>query len=318
MRKEGRGVEPLTAEVVDSEIPPRTAIARLPQTAHRVLSPKDVKAHVNRIQKVMKSVMKKGTHYDKVPGCGEKPVLLKPGSEVLLTLFRIAIKPKITDLSDEDEIAYRVECAGVNLATGQEIGVGVGEASSNEDKFKWRYAVCKEEFDEAPTKERRFKYSKKYDGGGGYEKSMQIRVPPADLGNKVLKMAKKRAQIDLVLTATAASDIFTQDLEDYNEANFSKENDTAGDQRDRAQQRREGARTSTKTPQRRSGGAGPGKPLNGTRINEQQVAVVKAQMGRAGLSSGDFLKRFNLMSLSDITTGQLNEVLAWIRDPENK
>jgi hypothetical protein len=32
--------------------------------------------------------------------------------------------------------------------------------------------------------------------------------------NTVLKMAKKRAQIDAVLTATAASAIFTQDLED--------------------------------------------------------------------------------------------------------
>ena len=32
--------------------------------------------------------------------------------------------------------------------------------------------------------------------------------------NTVLKMAKKRALVDAVLTATAASDIFTQDLED--------------------------------------------------------------------------------------------------------
>ena len=37
---------------------------------------------------------------------------------------------------------------------------------------------------------------------------------PADHYNTVLKMAKKRALVDAVLTATAASDIFTQDLED--------------------------------------------------------------------------------------------------------
>ncbi len=37
---------------------------------------------------------------------------------------------------------------------------------------------------------------------------------PADNYNTVLKMAKKRALVDAVLTATAASDIFTQDLED--------------------------------------------------------------------------------------------------------
>jgi hypothetical protein len=45
-------------------------------------------------------------------------------------------------------------------------------------------------------------------------KDMQIRTEPADVANTVLKMAKKRAQIDLTLTATAASDIFTQDVED--------------------------------------------------------------------------------------------------------
>ena len=39
---------------------------------------------------------------------------------------------------------------------------------------------------------------------------------PADHYNTVLKMAKKRALVDAVLTTTAASDIFTQDLEDLN------------------------------------------------------------------------------------------------------
>lgn len=313
-----RSGQPLTPEiVVDDDSPSQSqAIVRLPQTAHRVLSPKDVKAHVNRIQKVMKSVMKKGTHYDKVPGCGDKPVLLKPGSEVLLTLFRIAVKPVITDLSEEDEIAYRIEAVGTNLATNQIIGVGVGEASSNEDKFKWRYAVCKEEFDATPETQRRYKYSKTYGQSGGFEKSMQIRVPPSDLGNKVLKMAKKRAQVDLVLTATAASDIFTQDLEDYDESAFTTKNDSATEQQNRATQRREAAR-STSTPQSKSNPA-PGKPLNGEKINDAQVGVLRAQMDRAGLKDGDFYKRFNLMSLKDVTVGQMNEVLGWIRDPQNK
>ncbi|WP_418719751.1 hypothetical protein [Bilophila wadsworthia] len=37
---------------------------------------------------------------------------------------------------------------------------------------------------------------------------------PADYYNTCLKMAKKRALVDAVLTCTAASDIFTQDIED--------------------------------------------------------------------------------------------------------
>ena len=39
---------------------------------------------------------------------------------------------------------------------------------------------------------------------------------PADHYNTALKMAKKRALVDAVVTSTAASDIFTQDLEDLN------------------------------------------------------------------------------------------------------
>jgi hypothetical protein len=37
---------------------------------------------------------------------------------------------------------------------------------------------------------------------------------PADVYNTVLKMGKKRAMVDAVLTCTAASDIFTQDVEE--------------------------------------------------------------------------------------------------------
>jgi hypothetical protein len=40
---------------------------------------------------------------------------------------------------------------------------------------------------------------------------------PADYYNTCLKMAKKRAHVDAILTVTAASDIFTQDLEDMGE-----------------------------------------------------------------------------------------------------
>ena len=37
---------------------------------------------------------------------------------------------------------------------------------------------------------------------------------PADYYNTILKMAKKRAYVDAIITATACSDIFTQDLEE--------------------------------------------------------------------------------------------------------
>ena len=45
----------------------------------------------------------------------------------------------------------------------------------------------------------------------------QIRTEPADLANTILKMACKRAMIAMTLNVTAASDIFTQDIEDIPE-----------------------------------------------------------------------------------------------------
>ena len=45
------------------------------------LTAADIRKNVNLIQEVMKNVMKKDVHYGTVPGCGIKPVLLKPGAE---------------------------------------------------------------------------------------------------------------------------------------------------------------------------------------------------------------------------------------------
>ena len=97
--------------------------------------------------------------------------------------------------------------------SGVFVGAGIGECSSNEEKYKWRKVVCDQEFEETPLDRRREKWCKGWGNKGPY-KQKQVRTEPADLANTILKMAKKRGLIDAVLTATAASDCFTQDLED--------------------------------------------------------------------------------------------------------
>jgi hypothetical protein len=171
----------------------------------------EVKAEVNRIQEIMESVMKKGEHYDVIPGCGNKMTLLKPGAEKILSTFGIAVDPEIEDLSTKDEIRYRVKC--YLYSAGTMIGAGVGECSSNEEKYKWKKPTCKEEWEATPEDRRRMKWFKGYQGKKAYE-AMQIRTEPADVANTVLKMSKKRSMIDGTLTSTGASDIFAQDLED--------------------------------------------------------------------------------------------------------
>lgn len=170
----------------------------------------EIRAQVNLIQEVMKAVMKKDTHYGVIPGCN-KPSLYKPGAEQLMVTFRIAPEPIVEDLSTGDAIRYRVAVKGTSILTGAFLGTGIGECSSDEEKYRWRFAVCDAEFDATPEDKKRTKY--KRDGST----MRQIRTNPADLANTILKMAKKRAYVDLALTTTAASDIFTQDIEDLPE-----------------------------------------------------------------------------------------------------
>lgn len=183
------------------------------------LTAAEIRAQVNLIQQVMKSVMKENVHYGTISGC-DKPTLYKPGSEILLTTFQIAVMPEVEDLSTPDEARYRVLTKGVYRRDGTVVGVGIGECSSNEEKYKWRRAVCDEEWDETPEDRRRMKWCKGYwKNNKWYEpyQVKQVRTEIADVANTVLKMAKKRSQIDLTLTSTAASDIFTQDIEDLPE-----------------------------------------------------------------------------------------------------
>lgn len=174
-------------------------------------SPDVVSQRVQLVQQIYRSIMHDGTHYGKIPGCGDKPTLLKAGSEQLLMTFKLAVRPEVLDLSTPDCARYRVTVHITHAPTGNYLGSGLGECSSDELKYKWRAAVCKEEWDAAPVERRRLVYK---NGARGAYTVQQVRQEIADVANTVLKMAKKRAQIDATLTVTAASDIFTQDIED--------------------------------------------------------------------------------------------------------
>lgn len=175
----------------------------------RSLTAADVRAQVNLMQDVMQEVMKKDTHYGVIPGT-KQPSLYKAGAEKIMSTFRLSADPEVQDLGADGEVHYRVKVR-ILSSSGQFLGAGIGECSSREDKYAWRASMCDEEFDETPENRRRIKFSKYQ---GKVEKKKQIRTSPADVANTILKMAKKRGLIDGVLTVTAASDLFTQDIED--------------------------------------------------------------------------------------------------------
>jgi hypothetical protein len=180
----------------------------------RQLTAMEIRASVNLVQEVMKAVMQgpskenpAGVHYGIIPGT-PKPTLYKPGAEKLAQAFRIAVSYQTDDLSTPDAIRYRVTAIGTHQTSGVVMGSGMGECSSNEEKYKWRKAYD-EEFNATPEDRRRIKFGK--------YTAKQVRTEPADLANTVLKMACKRAQVAMILNVTAASDLFTQDVEDLPE-----------------------------------------------------------------------------------------------------
>jgi hypothetical protein len=191
-----------------------------------------VVTQVQEIQLLMKEAMKEGEHYGTIPGCGDKKVLLKSGAEKLCLLFHIAPEYKIekTDL-DRGHREYMITCRLVNRDTGIFLGEGVGLCSSMEKKYGYRQGTrkcpnCGEETIKRSKFDNEGWYCFAKIGGCGAkfnpddteitnQETGRIDNPDLpDTFNTVLKLAKKRALVDATLTATAASDIFTQDLED--------------------------------------------------------------------------------------------------------
>lgn len=172
----------------------------------RSLTAADVRAQVNLMQDVMLEVMKDGTHFGVIPGTKQKS-LYKAGAEKIMSTFRLAADPEVTDLGRDGETHYRVKVS-IRSASGQFLGAGIGECSSSEEKYAWRGTVHPKEWDATPENRRRVKFLR--DG----REIQQVRTNPADVSNTILKMAKKRGLTDAVLTVTAASDLFTQDIED--------------------------------------------------------------------------------------------------------
>ena len=157
--------------------------------------------------------MKPKSHYDTLPGCGDKPVLLKPGAEKIGMVFRIGSEPEIDRETDGFDTHFHIRCRMFDIRTGNTLGYGVGEGSTSESKWAWRRAVCHEEFEATLETRRRIHWQKKYNSSG-FEAVEQVRQNPADILNTVLKMALKRAEVDGIRKVTACSDVFDQDLDE--------------------------------------------------------------------------------------------------------
>jgi hypothetical protein len=183
------------------------------------------------IDETYRRIMKRDVHYGVIPGTGnDKPTLLKAGAEKLASVFNLGAPNPVIDkiVLPEGHREYQVTLNIKHYPSGRLVGSGVGVCSTMESKYRYRNTADYEVTGEViprDYKERKSEYrkkgyvAKKVEGewqwvkDGDSERSEHPDI--SDLYNTCLKMAKKRALIDGILTVTGASDIFTQDVEDF-------------------------------------------------------------------------------------------------------
>jgi hypothetical protein len=140
----------------------------------------EARQRTKMLQKFVKDMMIADVDYGIIKGC-VKPSLLKPGAEKLCEIFgfskQVEILNRIEDW-DKGLFHYEVKVILTNKRSGVIEAEGIGCCNSREKKFKNQDSFS--------------------------------------IVNTLLKMAKKRALVDAVLSATRSSGLFTQDIEEMN------------------------------------------------------------------------------------------------------
>jgi hypothetical protein len=296
-----------------------TEVAVIDHQAPREVAPlsaEEIKGQVGLIQSVMRSVMSEGMHFGTIPGT-DKPTLLKPGAEKLCLTFRLAPKLHVEcrDLGNGHR-EYEVKCTLIHIPTGQVFGEGVGLCSTLESRYRYRHAerTC-------PSCGKAAIIKGKAEYGGGFicyakkggcgakfadtdpaiiqQQVGKVENPDlADVYNTCLKMAKKRAHIDSVLTATAASDCFTQDIEP-------EEVDPEPARPARAKAEPE---TQEAPPPRQA----TSSPV----VTRGQLEIIQEQLKRAAVNEQSWktylFQNFRISDPSKLKQSSVDEVLTWL------
>lgn len=202
-------------------------ITHEPQESTQAMTVQQIHQHIQLIQQVMENEMRDGEHYGKIPGCGDKPVLLKAGAEKLCLLFKMASRFKVENVDlGNGHREVRITTELYHIESGKFLGEGLGSCSTMESKYRYRGSEVELTGEVVPKEYWKNRdpeliggkqfTTKKVDGQWmiGIKGEKMENPDIADVYNTVLKIGKKRSQVDAVLTVTAASDIFTQDMEE--------------------------------------------------------------------------------------------------------
>ncbi len=160
------------------------------------------------LMEFVKSQLRQDVDFGVVPGT-DKPSLYKPGSEKLRTLFSLQTETVMADkeLDRAGNFAMFTYRTTVRDKYGNTLATCEGSCNSQEKKYRERrvYAWVDAERPDGT------KYRKKVEQG-------VEATPVCDVLNTLQKMAQKRSFVGAVILATGASDFFTQDIDDPEDA----------------------------------------------------------------------------------------------------
>ena len=171
---------------------------------------------VKTLQSTLKNILVDKHDYGTIPGCGDKPTLLKPGAEKILMALGITSTYELIEHTEDFDgkgfFAYTVKCT--LFKNNAKITEGLGHANSKEKKWALEY-VYEKDLPQGTDKDLLKK--KKIESSKGTFYKYEVEADANSKANTILKMAKKRSQIDAVLTVASLSEIFTQDFDDLPE-----------------------------------------------------------------------------------------------------
>ena len=257
-----------------------------------------------------------GTDFGTIPGV-KKPSLWKAGAEKVSA--RYLVRPHIVKEDKVEDWDAGLFCFDTTVElrridSGIVMGEGVGSCNSYEEKYRYTWlskAKLGDRTDYVESRKKKGRY-------GEYTEYKVERKDLASIRNTVQKMAFKRAFVAAALTLSCASQIFTQDVEDFEDAKIvngkstsHKKSEFGGETKNKP--------SSEKTPLKKQTNATGLAPLELSTDHELTLFQVKQINGlRERINSEHWnqaLEDLGLKEDQDIKTEQDgNDIIAALKD----
>ncbi|MEO0986801.1 MAG: hypothetical protein AAFY20_14795 [Cyanobacteria bacterium J06639_14] len=201
--------------------------------------------HYNTLVHFVRRSLRDGLDYGKVQGCGDKPILFKPGAEKIATLFGLreslerleAVKDWTGKDFSEPFFNFEYKCT-LRDRDGAVIAECIGSCNSWEEKYRYRTAqrtcpqcgaaaIKRSNYPDKQTGDKGWYCHSKSGGCNAKFHSTDKRITDQEQGkvlnervydqvNTIDKMAQKRAFVGAVILAANASNFFAVEHSEIN------------------------------------------------------------------------------------------------------